>query len=33
MKKIINKLKEMSLLHREYVIGFIVGLVIGAIIF
>ena len=33
IKKIIDKLDVWSLYHREYVVGFIVGLIIGAIIF
>ena len=33
MEKIKVKLQEWSLLYREYIIGFAIGVVIGAIVF
>ena len=33
MEKIKVKLQEWSLLYREYIIGFVVGVIVGAIIF
>jgi Mg/Co/Ni transporter MgtE len=33
MDKLKVKLQQWSLLYREYIIGFVVGLVVGAIIF
>jgi len=33
MEKIKVKMQQWSLLYREYIIGFVVGVVIGAIIF
>jgi len=33
MNKLKVKLQQWSLLYREYIIGFVVGLVVGAIIF
>ena len=33
MEKIKVKLQEWSLLYREYIVGFAVGVIIGAILF
>ncbi len=32
MNKIIDKLKQWSLLYREYIIGFVIGVIVGAIL-
>ena len=33
MKKIINKINVWSLYYREYIVGFFLGFILGAIIF
>ena len=33
MEKIKVKLQEWALLYREYIVGFVVGVVVGAVIF